>query len=338
MNLFLNFSQKNQLHLWLFLGLFLLNSIPVYSVEANTRYSLELKIEPQLRENVRQLIYQRISTNHGFSNYGLEILIDDFTILGSLQSSGAASYLFSEIFSNQQLLQGPFLLSWFMSKVRELRASDGSTCANLSSNEYFACADMNTNTISLSANHFKNDRLRRILTYIHERRHFDGYNHVPNTASFDNILHGSNGAQLSFLVSLINTCTNCTIISKRQAVEYKNELLNKFIQLSSFDQNILRNEVASIKPEFPPQLTQLLNQIKQDPGFVTVVHFECKNGIPLYEYAQQHKSVPNVDANDCFTIYYKEKLSPHIKNRIPENVLLPLKVQFLYIPISDPGQ
>ncbi|MGZ3793952.1 MAG: hypothetical protein ACXVCP_16480 [Bdellovibrio sp.] len=300
---------------------------------ASTRYSLELGIDPQVEDKVRQLLKDRLPISNGFSEKEIETLVLDLSALGSI-IGGESSPLYYDIFLYQKQFRGEWLLRWLINGIKNIKASKGNICSNLTEANYNACAVFSTQTVLLSPQYFLNDRLRRILTLIHERRHFDDYNHVPNTPSYDDNIQGSNGAQLAFLVSLINACDNCTNLTKVQANEYIKEITAKFVNLSSSDQMRLNQELSSIKINLPDEVLSFISVLKNDKSYLTMTHFECKNGIPLFEYDRQKLALPNVDAVDCFFVYYDQKQSPNLSNRFPTATLKSSKFLFSFVGIK----
>lgn len=297
---------------------------------AATPFSLELGVDIQMENKVRQLITERLPSNHGFSNLEIDTLVSDLSVLGSIKG-GESTPLFYDIFLYQKQFQGEWLLRWLISGIKTLKASKGYDCLNLNEATYNACAIFATRTVLLSPQHFQHDRLRRILTLIHERRHFDDYTHVQGTPSYDDTVQGANGAQLAFLVSLVNSCTNCTDITKLQAIEYIKEISTKLINLSPADQKRLTQELSKIRTKLPDEILSFISELKGDKSFAAIFHVECKNGIPLYEYDRQKKPLPNVDAVDCFLVYYHEKIIPNLANRFPTAILKGSKYLFSLI-------
>jgi hypothetical protein len=283
----------------------------------NSQFSLELKVEPSVEANVAQLVNARLTAGHGFSNAELTSLIHDLAVLASI-NGGKPSVLFSQVFTQLRDFSGAGLFQWIIGGIRQFRASQGMVCSNLSEQNFNACSILNTQTVVLSPAHFQNDRLKRILTLIHERRPFDGYDHIPNTPSYDKEIRGTRGAQLSFLTSLVNSCSNCTIIAKQDALNHKAEILAALKNLSNTDQSLLNEELQSVQNPMPSNISQFLAELKTQTSCLTVTHFECKNGVPLYLYQQQNKILPNVNSQDCFTVYYKAGVSPSLGAQFPE--------------------
>jgi hypothetical protein len=215
----------------------------------------------------------------------------------------------------QKEFSGSWLFQWLIHGIKEFKASKGMTCSHLSEKNFNACSIFGSQTLVLSPLHFQNDRLKRILTLIHERRHFDGYDHIPNTQSVDNVIKGTRGAQLAFITSLVNSCLNCTIIARQNAINYKDEIIGALKNLSNEDRQLLSEELASFKNPMPNNISQFLVETKKQASFATVVHYECKEGLPLFQYQQKNRVLPNVNAQDCFYIYYKAGISPNLADQ-----------------------
>lgn len=299
----------------------------------NAQFSLEVKIDPSVVAKISGLVHERLRSNHGFAPDQLNALIQDLSALASVKG-GESSPLFYEIFLYQKQWDGPWLAQWLLKGIREFRTSKGEPCSTMIEKNYNACAIINTQTIVLSPAHFQNDRIKRILTLVHERRHFDGYLHIPNTPSWDNEIKGSRGAQLALIVSMVNSCSNCTIIAKQQIVGFKDEVLGAIKNLSQQDQEILNTELASLRSPMKKDVALFLAELKRHPSFISVNHFECKNRVPLYMYDQMKKTIPNVDAQDCFYIYYKSKTSPNLGEEFPEGAIDRLGVRITFAPVN----
>ncbi|MGZ3742247.1 MAG: hypothetical protein ACXWRE_00055 [Pseudobdellovibrionaceae bacterium] len=294
----------------------------------NSQFSLELKVEPSLEVNVSQLIKERLTPDHGFSREQLETVVHDLAVLASIRG-GPSSPLYDKIFSHQKDFNGAWLLQWIMDGTKHLKMSQGNSCGSHSN----ACGNASSRTIFISSEHFQNDRLHRILTLIHERRHLDGYDHIPGTPSYDKEMEGTRGAQLAFLVSLINSCSNCTIFEKKKALDIKEEIVGTIKNLSEDDHSLLEKELASLQNPMPSDLNKFMAELKTQKSFISINHFECKNEVPLYLYQQQQKALPNVDAQDCFLTYYTKGASPNLGEKFPQP-LHRFGVIFNFIPVG----
>ncbi|MGZ3774548.1 MAG: hypothetical protein ACXVCY_12300 [Pseudobdellovibrionaceae bacterium] len=305
-----------------------------FNVMASTPFSLELGVDPHMEATVSQFVHDRLPVNHGFSDAEVDTLVKDLSVLASIKG-GESSGLYYDIFMYQRQFQGEWLLRWLLNGIKTLKSSKGDFCLSLSESAYNACAIFASKTILLSPQHFQHDRLRRLLTLIHERRHFDGYNHVPGTPSYDDTVQGANGAQLAFLVTLVNSCSNCTAITKHTALDYIQEMSSKLIHLPSGELERLNQELASIKPELPSEITGFISTLKADKSFVTITHFECKNGTPLYEYDHLNSKIPNVNAVDCFFVYFRENMSPNVRDRFSTTSPKGQNYTFSFVPIKN---
>jgi hypothetical protein len=296
----------------------------------NSQFSLELKVEASLESKVHQLVSERLAPNHGFSKDEIEALVHDLAVLASI-NGGKPSALYKTIFS-QNTFSGSGFFQWLITGIKQLKASHGEPCTPLSKVDYFGCSNISARSITLPPEYFQNNRIRRILTLIHERRHLDGYDHIPNTPSYDKEVKGTRGAQLAFIVSLVNSCTNCTIMAKQEALSNKEEIVGAMKNLSEDDSQLLQIELASLQNIIPVEVSTFLGELKRQQSFLSVSHMECKNKVPLYEY-EQHRTVPNVDAQDCFIIYYKKGKSPHLGEQFPEPITR-FGVLFLFVPTA----
>lgn len=296
----------------------------------NSQFSLELKVEPSVKRSVAELVNERLPSDHGFSAEEVETLIQDFAVLATVKG-GKSSPLFYEIFSHQKSFSGDWLLQWMMAGTKEFKASRGEACNQFSVGDYNACSNFSKHSMVLTPSYFQNNRISRLLTMIHERRHFDGYDH--SAGSHDREIKGARGAQLAFIVSFVNSCSNCTIIAKKNMLGSKDQIVGAMRDLSEDDSLLLKKELAALQSEMPVDISEFLSGLKKQESFISVNHVECKNNIPLYIYQQQQSPVPDVNAQDCFFIYYKKTKSAHLGEQFVEPITR-FGALFTFLPVN----
>ena len=227
----------SRLNLILIFMIFILIEVSIAYV--NNSSSLDIQSNIFVKKAMKSLIPK----DHGFTDEELVTLTIDLETLSSINTS-FSSLLFVKIFDQQLNLNGNWLAHWFFSRVKKIKSSSGKPCIYVAEKDYLACAPYGTDTVLLTPSHFENSRFRRILTLLHEARHFDGFVHLAGfNSAVDGTVMGCRGVQLAFLTTMVGYCEQCKESDRIDFLKYENELTQSFRNLNRDESILLQGEL-----------------------------------------------------------------------------------------------
>jgi hypothetical protein len=284
-------------------SLFMLALMTYNSSSQAQSYSSELAsiIPKETRLLIEKKLSSKWSNSIPFTKQEIQILTSDFSSLYELRGTPIKSQLFKKIFLMNQF-DGRPLVDWILQKFILLVPSRGSLCAGSPDSQYQGCFTPSEKKIRLSPLYFKQGRLSRLSTLIHEARHSQGFPHLSNdSSSEDGVIEGARGAEWSFFAAISASCTNCRLMDRLSAYKSFIDVSLKIKHLNSMDQVLYSQELSALKDPLDEKYTPLANKLKKERNVVHIMPSLCLGKVPFNEFKGDPEITPS---EDCAILYY----------------------------------
>jgi hypothetical protein len=258
-------------------------------------------ISQKTRNYIAQQLTDKFAIDQPFTPEEAQTLLGDLSALYELNGTQVHSFLYQDIFLDNKF-DGKVLTAWILQKFKVLAPTRGTKCGAINDADFVACYSPAEKKIRLSPLFFRDGRIARLSTLLHEARHSQGYGHLTaDKASEDGVANGARGAEWSFLAAITANCTNCHLIDKISAYQYSIAVSKKIKNLNSSDQKIYESEIGALRDPLEEKYLPLISKLSRERSYIHAMPSLCLNDLPFNEFKGNPEQTPAVD---CILLYY----------------------------------